>query len=184
MYGILPLVLKFVHACPSRPHIVGAGIVQMIIARVPRARVATTFLATWTKKTAGLCVVVRAEGVVVVGVRIVALLQKVLLRFVCAGRGGVETEVVAVLALFLELFGVAADDDDDVWKGEVISASRCALKRETSAYRQGMDRMAWPHPRIPVCHTLSWLGHHGMSSPRKRMMHGEMIMWKNTHRGR
>ena len=61
-----------------------------------------------------LCVIMRAERVVVVGVRVVDLGEEALLRLVRARGGGVETELVAVLALLLELVVVAADDDDDV----------------------------------------------------------------------
>ena len=58
----------------------------------------------------------RAEGVLLVGVRVVAALgEEALLRLVRAAGGGVETELVAVLALLLELGDVTADDDDDVW---------------------------------------------------------------------
>ena len=56
----------------------------------------------------------RAERVVVVRVRVVALVQEALLRLVRAGGGGVEAELVAVLALLIELLAVAADDDNDV----------------------------------------------------------------------
>ena len=61
-----------------------------------------------------LCVVVGAECVRVVAVRVVALGHEAFLGLVRAARGGVETELVAVLALLLELDHVAADDDDDV----------------------------------------------------------------------
>ena len=67
--------------------------------------------------------IVRAERVVVVGVRVVALGEEALLRLVRAGGGGVETELVAVLALLLELVVVAADDDDDVWVGRTKSVT-------------------------------------------------------------
>ena len=51
-----------------------------------------------------------------------ALVHKTLLGLVCAGRArGVEAELVAVLALLFELLGIAADDDDNVWKDGQIS---------------------------------------------------------------
>ena len=50
-----------------------------------------------------LCVVVRAERVVVVGVGVGALGEEALLGLVGAADGGVEAELVAVLALLLAM---------------------------------------------------------------------------------
>ena len=52
-----------------------------------------------------------------------ALREEALLGLVRAAGGGVEAEVVAVLALLLELLDVAADNDDDVCIEEGRSAS-------------------------------------------------------------
>ena len=62
----------------------------------------------------------------VVGVRVVAAVgEETLLGLVGAAGGGVEAELVAVLALLLELSDVTADNNNDVWiRRESGSASR------------------------------------------------------------
>ena len=82
--------------------------------------------------------VVRAKRVVVVTVRVVALVQEALLRLVGAGRGGVETELVAVLALLVELLGVAANDHDDIWM-RMMGASASLF-----AFGRGLEHIKSP----------------------------------------
>lgn len=115
----LLFVLKFRHAPPLRPHLISAGIVQTISSPACRAHARSP--RSWERergreqnRAGQLCAVVRAERVVVIRVRVVALVQEALLRLVRAGGGGVEAELVAVLALLIELLAVAADDDNDV----------------------------------------------------------------------
>ena len=70
----------------------------------------------------------------VVGVRVVAAVgEETLLRLVGAARGGVEAELVAVLALLLELGDVTADNNNDVWIREGASASRTQRVRQSWA---------------------------------------------------
>ena len=71
----------------------------------------------------------------VVGVRVVAAVgEETLLGLVGAAGGGVEAELVAVLALLLELGDVTADNNNDVWiRRERGSASRTWQVRQSWA---------------------------------------------------